>query len=61
MALIYLDYAASCPVDPRVVKAMEPMWSCGNAASGHQVGEYASNRLEAARDRIAGAIGAKGD
>lgn len=58
VAVIYLDYAASCPVDPRIEEAMKPYWSCGNAASRHQAGTHASDTLEECRAKIAAAIGA---
>lgn len=61
MTTIYLDYAATCPVDPRVVRAMEPMWSCGNAASGHGAGKAAARKIEEARQVIANGLGAKLD
>jgi cysteine desulfurase len=61
MAEIYLDYAASCPVDPKVVKAMAPMWSCGNPASSHAAGRRADAKLTRARAHVANAIGASPD
>jgi len=57
--VIYLDYAATCPVDPRVLGEMKPWWSCGNAASRHHAGTHAADSLEAARKTIADAIGAQ--
>jgi cysteine desulfurase len=60
---IYLDYAASTPVDPRVKAAMEPYFSekFGNAASVHYFGQGASAAIFKARQTIAGVIGAKYD
>ncbi|HSR93416.1 MAG TPA: cysteine desulfurase family protein [Solirubrobacterales bacterium] len=61
MDLIYLDYQATTPVDPRVLKAMLPYFGeqFGNAASvQHAAGRAASAAVEAAREQVAGSIGA---
>ena len=61
MSTIYLDYAASTPVDPRVVAAMAECLSSthGNPASAtHGPGLAASDRVEAARAKVAALIGA---
>jgi cysteine desulfurase len=52
---IYLDYAATTPVDPRVVSAMEPYWTrtYGNSASIHAFGRAAAKELESARAQVA--------
>lgn len=53
---IYFDYNATTPCDPRVIKAMEPMWSdnFGNTASQlHSYGWRAEGAVEKARKQIA--------
>ncbi|MEO0424417.1 MAG: aminotransferase class V-fold PLP-dependent enzyme [Pseudomonadota bacterium] len=60
---IYLDYAATTPVDPRVVEAMvqalEGTWA--NAASGHVLGTQARQAVEDARHEVAACLGAGAD
>lgn len=57
---IYLDYAASTPVDSRVLKAMKPYFSekFGNAGSIHSYGQEAMAALDYSRETIAKSIGA---
>jgi cysteine desulfurase len=58
---IYLDHHATTPVDPRVVRAMEPYWSeeFGNPSSAtHLYGWRAEAAVEEAREQLAAAIGA---
>ncbi|MDQ6671092.1 MAG: cysteine desulfurase [Chloroflexota bacterium] len=52
---VYLDNAATTPVDPRVVDAMRPYWleDWGNPSSVYAVGRRARRALDDARDRIA--------
>ena len=56
----YLDYAASTPVDQRVLEAMLPYFTqiYGNPSSIHYYGQQAENALENARDMVAGLINA---
>jgi cysteine desulfurase len=56
----YFDYAATTPVDPRVVKAMTPYFSekFGNPSSIHSKGNEALLVLEKCRKIIAKAMGA---
>jgi cysteine desulfurase len=53
--LIYFDYAATTPVDPRVMQVMLPYFSetFGNPSSIHQYGQQAEAALENARQVIA--------
>ncbi|MCL2379613.1 MAG: cysteine desulfurase [Coriobacteriia bacterium] len=56
----YLDYAATTPVDVRVLDAMQPYFAThfGNANSLYKTGRDAYHILEAARENIATAVGA---
>jgi len=58
---IYLDYAATTPVDPRVVESMLPFFNgtFGNPSSVHWFGQQAEAALERARETVAGALGAQ--
>jgi len=58
---IYLDYAATTPVDSRAVKAMIPYFTekFGNTASLHSFGQEAKDALRESRKIIADALGAK--
>lgn len=57
--MIYLDHAATTPLDEGAFKAMLPyMTECfGNAASQHSAGRVAANATVASRDDIAGVMG----
>lgn len=59
MNAIYLDYAATCPMDARVLEAMKPMWTCGNPASSHESGHAADDAVTHARKVVAAQIGAQ--
>lgn len=58
---IYFDYAATTPVDPRVVKAILPYFNekFGNTMSLHSFGQEAKQALEESREVVADLIGAK--
>ena len=61
MKNIYLDYAATTPVDPRVLEAMTPYMKekFGNANSLHRLGQEAKVALEKSRGVVAALLGAK--
>lgn len=61
--LIYLDYSATSPCDPRVVQAMLPYFSekFGNSNSLHGYGHDALQGLNCARSQIADLIRASFD
>ena len=59
MNLIYLDYNATTPIDPRVAEAMGPFLTggFGNPSSTHAEGRRAKSALEKARERVALSLG----
>ena len=61
LSKIYLDYAATTPVDPRVVKVMLPYFSekFGNTMSLYSLGQEAKQALEESRETISDLIKAK--
>jgi cysteine desulfurase len=61
MKKIYLDYAATTPIDPRVKKAMDDflMDKFGNTMSIHSFGQEAKIALEKSRKTVADFLGAK--
>jgi len=58
---IYLDHAATTPLDPEVLSAMEPYLrqSYGNPSSVHAPGQHARRAMDEAREQIAECIGAQ--
>lgn len=58
--LIYLDHAATTPLDPQVLEAMMPYLTerYGNASSIHRLGRQALDALDDARDMVAAVLGA---
>ena len=60
MRRIYLDHAATTPVDPEVAEAMARVYRDvhGNASSIHAEGRAARALVDEARDQVASAIGA---
>lgn len=61
MKRIYLDYAATTPTHPEVVKAMLPYFTegFGNPSSIHSLGQEAKGAIEEARAKVADFIGAR--
>lgn len=61
MSLIYLDHAATTPVDPEVLDAMLPYLrgDFGNPSSVHRLGQRARGAIDEARARIAALVGAR--
>ena len=59
MDQIYLDHAATTPLDPRVLEAMRPFLvdSYGNASSVHTPGRKARFAVEASREEVAELLG----
>jgi cysteine desulfurase len=60
---IYLDYAATTPLDPRVFQKMKPYFleKFGNTMSLHLWGQEAKCALEEAREKVASLIKARPD
>src|SRR5687768_11537731 len=58
---IYLDHAATTPIRPEVLAALEPVMRThyGNPSSVHALGRQARALVEEARDRVAQALGAR--
>jgi cysteine desulfurase len=59
--MIYLDYSATTPVDPRVVEAMSPYFSAtfGNPSSVHRYGQAAEAAVDSARETVASVLNCK--
>jgi cysteine desulfurase len=56
--MIYLDYSATTPVDPRVLDAMAPYFSTsfGNPSSVHRYGQQAEAAIDSARETVAAVL-----
>ncbi len=63
MKRTYLDYAATTPTHPEVVKAMLPYFTeiFGNPSSIYSYGQEAKEAVEAARGKVARFIGARNE
>jgi cysteine desulfurase len=63
MSGIYLDHAATTPVNPEVMEAMKPYFSgeYGNASSIHDFGIRAREAVEKSREIVADFLGAEKD
>lgn len=57
--VIYLDHAATTPLDPGVLEAMGPYLAAryGNPSSSHAAGRAARAGVEQAREQVAAALG----
>ena len=63
-APIYLDHAATTPVDPRVAEKMlevltDSRWFGNSGSDSHEYGEAAAGLIETARAQVAAAAGAE--
>jgi cysteine desulfurase len=60
---VYMDYAATSPVDQRVLKAMIPYFNekFGNTMSLHKLGRNAKEALEESRKAVADLMNAKSE
>ncbi len=58
---IYLDHAATTPLDPTVFEVMRPyLWSeAGNPSSVHAAGRRAREAVDTAREQVASVLGCK--
>lgn len=61
--MIYLDYAATTPVDERVLAKMMPYFreSFGNPSSIHRLGQKAEAAVDEAREKVASVLGCRPD
>ncbi len=61
MSEIYLDHAATTPLDPAVLEAMRPALTTtfANPSSIHRPGQAARRLVERAREQVAAAVGAR--
>ncbi|MFY9457812.1 MAG: cysteine desulfurase family protein [Candidatus Spechtbacterales bacterium] len=59
MKKVYLDYASTAPVDPAVLKAMEPYFreKFGNPGAMHHFGQEAQAAVDSSRQKIADFFG----
>ena len=61
--MIYLDYSATTPVDPRVLEAMTPYFTglFGNPSSVHRYGQAAEAAVESSRETVAAVLNCRPD
>jgi cysteine desulfurase len=62
-SMIYLDYAATTPVHPRILDAMLPYFRghFGNPSSVHRFGQKAEAAVDEAREKVAAVLGCRAD
>ncbi|HEX2698539.1 MAG TPA: cysteine desulfurase family protein [Anaerolineales bacterium] len=60
---IYMDYAATTPVDSRVLEVMQPYFSAsfGNPSSVHRYGQIAEAAVDSARETVASVLNCRPD
>ena len=60
---IYLDYASTTPVHPKVLEAVAPYWrqEFGNPSNLYALGRRAGDALDRARAQVAGILGSHED
>ncbi len=60
---VYLDHAATTPIDPRVREAMLPFLdeAFGNPSSFHMKGKVVRDAIDQAREKVAKTLGARPD
>jgi cysteine desulfurase len=63
MDTIYLDYAATTPLEPRALEAMLPYFSerFGNPSSIHRYGQQAEAAVDTARETVAGVLNCRSE
>lgn len=63
MRQVYLDHAATTPIEPQVFEAMRPFLTTeyGNPSSFHTLGKTAKDAIEVARAQVAQVLGARAD
>lgn len=61
MRKVYLDYAATTPMHPQVIDAMQSFFAehYGNPSSLHSIGQYAQEAIEKARVKVANSMSAE--
>ena len=59
--MIYLDYAATTPIDQRVLDKMMPYFreNFGNSSSVHRLGQKAESAVDEAREKVASVLHCK--
>ena len=59
--MIYLDYAATTPVDERVLARMLPYFreAFGNPSSIHRFGQQAEDAVDEGRENVAAVLGCR--
>ena len=62
-ASVYLDYAATTPLDARVFKKMQPYFSekFANPSSLHESGQEAKSAIKEAREKVAAVLNCQPD